>query len=98
MSSAVVVRYQTTVDSAGANRELVRQVYAELHETKPDGLRYITVQLADGTTFLHLAIVEADENPLSRVAAFHRFQQNLGERVIEPPTVDAVTVVASYGF
>lgn len=97
MSRAVMVRYQTTAEAAEANRELVEQVYAELHASTPDGLRYITIQLADGVTFVHLAVVDAAENPLPRVAAFQKFQDGLGHRLVEPPTVHEVTVVGLYG-
>lgn len=98
MSRAVMVRYQTTVGAAEANRRLVEQVYAELRATNPDGLRYVTVRLDDGVTFVHLAIVDAAENPLPQVAAFQAFQQELDKRLVEPPTVHQVTVVGSYGY
>src|SRR4051794_10237262 len=98
MSRAVMVRYQTIVGAAEANRRLVEQVYAELDATKPDGLRYVTVELEDGVTFVHLAIVDGAENPLPKVEAFQAFQQGLDERLVEPPTVHQVTVVGSYGY
>ena len=98
MSRAVMVRYQTTVEAAEANRGLVEQVFAELRSTNPDGLRYVTIRLDDGVTFVHLAIVDAAENPLPQVAAFQTFQKGLSERLVEPPVVHEVTVVGSYGF
>ncbi len=98
MSRAVMVRYQTTVEAAEANRGLVEQVFAELRSTNPDGLRYVTVRLDDGVTFVHLAIVDAAENPLPQVAAFQAFQKGLGDRLTEPPVANQVTVVGSYGF
>ncbi len=98
MGRAVMVRYQTTVEAADANSGLVEQVFAELRSTNPDGLRYVTVRLDDGITFVHLAIIDAAENPLPQVAAFQAFQQGLGARLVEPPTVHEVTVVGSYGY
>jgi hypothetical protein len=98
MSRAVMVRYQTTAEAAEANRELVEQVYAQLHADRPDGLRYVTIRLADGVTFVHLSIVDADENPLGQVEAFQKFQQGLAERLVEPPAVHEVTVVGRYGY
>ncbi len=98
MSRAVMVRYQTTVGAAEANCRLVEDVYAELRATKPDGLRYVTIRLDDGVTFVHLAIVDAAENPLPQVEAFQAFQQELDGRLVEPPTVHQVTVVGSYGY
>jgi hypothetical protein len=98
MASNIVVRYQTTVDSAEENQRLVQQVYAELNETRPDGIRYMTLRLADGVTFLHVSLVTADENPLSQTAAFAQFQADLPARVVEGPQPSAATVVGSYGF
>ena len=51
--------------------ELVRDAYAELARTEPDGLRYATFKVDDGVTFVHLA-VHADDNPLTRTEAFQR--------------------------
>ena len=36
----VIVRYRVKRERAAVNEELVRAVYAELHETKPAGLHY----------------------------------------------------------
>ncbi len=98
MTDAVMVRYQTTVDAAETNRGLVQQVYAELRAKNPAGFRYVTIQLADGVSFVHLAITGDGESPLAQIAAFQTFQQDLADRVLEPPMATAATVVGSYGF
>jgi hypothetical protein len=38
MSKSVVVRYETTAETAEQNRRLVEQVYTELNATEPDGV------------------------------------------------------------
>jgi hypothetical protein len=98
MSDAIVVRYRTTVDAAAENQRLVQRVYAELAETQPDGIRYLTLLLADGVTFIHIALRDGDDNPLARVRAFAEFQAGLGDRVVGPPQPNDATVVGSYGF
>jgi hypothetical protein len=98
MSSAIVVRYETTVDSGDENQRLVERVYAELEAEQPDGLRYMTLRLADGVTFVHIALRDPADNPLSRTKAFQEFQADLGQRVIAPPRSSDATVVGSYGF
>jgi hypothetical protein len=80
MSVVKIVRYATTPEAADENARLVRDVYAELAQTRPDGLRYATFRLDDGVTFVHLAVLDAEENPLSSTAAFARFQADIGER------------------
>jgi hypothetical protein len=96
MKRTVVVRYQVHHDAAEENQRLVEQVYAELAATDPGGLRYATYRLADGVTFVHVATVAGEENPLTSTAAFARFQEGLGERCTEPPSPSSATVVGHY--
>ena len=41
---------------------------------RPDGLRYASFRLDDGVSFVHVAVLDGDENPLSDLAAFGEFQ------------------------
>ena len=95
----IVVRYRTTADRADENQRLVEAVFAELAATDPGGVRYATFRLADGT-FVHIADVEAESNPLQETAAFGEFQKNLMERCEpgEGPNPQEATLVGSYGF
>ncbi len=95
----VVVRYTVKPGRAEENAELVRDVYAELERTKPEGLRYATFQLEDGLTFVHVAAHEAGaSNPLTSLDAFKRFQAGIKERCDEGPVVSEAEEVGSYGF
>ncbi len=47
-------------------------------------------------TFIHVASVDAERNPLTGVAAFARFQEGLGDRVEAPPVVTTLRRVGSY--
>jgi hypothetical protein len=91
----IMVRYEVKPDQVATNEALVRDVYEELARTQPDGLRYGTFKLADGVTFVHLAVHGA-ENPLVHVEAFQRFQQGIRDRVVEPPVVTELDEVGSY--
>lgn len=93
-----IIRYTVKPDRLDENLELVRGVYAELHETKPDGVRYATFR-HDDVGFVHVVSVETDDgaNPLEAVAAFQRFQAGIGDRVAAPPTVTDLEEVGSYG-
>jgi hypothetical protein len=95
---AVIVQYQTTPDTAERNRELVEAVYAQLAERKPDGLRYATFRLADGVTFVHVAVVEGAENPLPALPAFQDFQQDMPNRAVRPPEPAPATLLGAYRF
>jgi hypothetical protein len=94
--SQVMVRYVVKPDRVAENEDLVRAVYAELQAAQPEGFGYATFVLDDGVTFIHVASVDAERNPLTEVAAFARFQEGLGERVEAPPVVTTLRRVGSY--
>ena len=96
MSRAVVVRYTVRTDAVDENVRLVRAVYDELAHKQPEGLRYSTVQI-DETTFVHVAIVAGDENPLENVAAFMAFTANVADRCVSGPDATPGTLVGTYG-
>ena len=95
----VVVRYRPKADRADENQALVEAVFAELNAADPGGVRYATYRLADGT-FVHIADVEADPNPLGGIAAFAQFQADIAERCEagEGPNPQPATLVGSYRF
>lgn len=97
--STVVVRYRPRADRADENQRLVEAVFAELAARDPGGVRYATLRLADGT-FVHIADVESDPNPLGSIAAFDEFQKDIAERCEpgEGPNPQQATVVGSYRF
>lgn len=94
----VIVRYKVKPERAAENEELVSAVYAELHHTKPAGLQYVTFQLDDGVSFVHVASTEAADGstPLSELQAFKRFQENIDDRCEEGPVVSSVRKIGSY--
>jgi hypothetical protein len=96
----VIIRYRVKPERAAENEELVRAVYAELHQTRPAGFHYATFQLDDGVSFVHLASndTEDGQSPLSQVQAFKRFQENIDDRCEEGPVVSSVSEIGSYRF
>jgi hypothetical protein len=96
MTTARVIRYTTHPEAADENERLVRAVYAELASERPDGLHYATLRLDDGVTFVHIAVLDGDQNPLPGMAAFGEFQADLKSRCAEGPAPAGATVVGSY--
>jgi hypothetical protein len=96
MREAFVVRYRTTAETADENQRLVQAVYAELAEQRPEGLQYATYRLADGVTFVHVALGGGEVLP--ELAAFQEFQRDLGSRLEGggPPDASVSTVVGRY--
>ncbi|HEY5385445.1 MAG TPA: hypothetical protein VIJ56_09430, partial [Acidimicrobiales bacterium] len=86
MPTTRVIRYRTKPEYADENERLVRGVFAELADEDPAGLRYATFRLADGVSFVHVAVTDGDENPLTSSPAFAAFQADIGERCAEGPT------------
>lgn len=93
----VMVRYRVKPDRVQENERLVADVYEELAEVQPDGFRYATFKLDDGTSFMHLA-TQADgvENPLPKLSAFGRFQAEIADRCGEQPVVTPLEEVGSF--
>jgi hypothetical protein len=95
--STRVIRYRTHPEHADENQKLVEDVFAELTERQPDGLRYACVRTDDGV-FMHVVTLDDDvtPHPLTGLASFARFQAGIGERCLEQPVPTDVTVVGSY--
>lgn len=96
MTQTLVVRYRTHPEAADENARLIEAVFAALAETNPMGFTYRAYRLADGTSFVHVASLDGDDNPLASLPAFAEFQRNLPERCAEPPVPSSATVVGSY--
>jgi hypothetical protein len=95
MSRAVVVRYRVKPEALDMNIRLIRAVYEELATSRPDGLRYSTCRV-DDRTFVHVAVVEGETNPLDDVAAFRAFTEGIAERCEEGPQPMGGELVGSY--
>lgn len=93
-----VIRYKTKPGRGDENQRLVENVYAELAERDPGGIRYVTLRLEDGLTFIHVFMTDTEDrpSPLGTIAAFNEFQKDLTERCSEQPVAQAMTVVGSY--
>jgi hypothetical protein len=96
MAHTVIVRYTTRSDRADENEQLIREVFAELAVSRPPGLDYAAFRLEDGVSFVHLATIEGDENPLTSLPAFQSFVAGIGDRCIEPPVSTGGSPVGRY--
>lgn len=96
MKTAKVIRYTTKPECADENERLIRQVFAELSANDPGGIAYAAFRLADGVSFLHVAVVEGDHNPLTESAAFAGFQANIADRCVSGPSGTDAAIVGSY--
>ena len=96
MTTAVVVRYRVRPDAVEENERLVRAVFAELAQKHPTGLRYRTVRV-DDCTFVHVALIDGDTNPLDEIEAFAAFTATIEQRCEEGPTASRGELVGTFG-
>ena len=95
---ATIVRYKVKPERAEENREYVRAVFAELERKRPAGLRYVSFNLDDAVTFIHVAVVDTanDENPLTETDAFKTFVAAIHDRCDEPPVARLADSIGIY--
>ena len=96
----ILVRYRIKSDKVAENEQLVKEVYKQLHEKQIEGLRYTTVKLEDGVTFVHIAHHESEQvsKELSSLPAFKKFTENINDRCDEVPLVSSVSIIGAYNF
>ncbi|MEA2608460.1 MAG: hypothetical protein QOJ75_703 [Chloroflexota bacterium] len=92
-----MIRYKVRPDRADENEALVKAVYDQLAQERPEGLHYATFKLPDGVSFMHV-VFESDQpgRILNEVAAFKAFVADIASRCDEPPVATELTLVGSY--
>jgi len=98
MSKTVVVRYQTRPEAAEDNQRLIEQVFEQLADENPDGVRYTVYRLADGVSFVHVVVHEDDSDPLPKLSAFAAFQKGLGDRLADKPIRVGADLIGTYRY
>jgi hypothetical protein len=96
MSVTKVVRYTTKPECADENERLIRQVFAELNAKDPGQFAYAAFRLDDGVSFMHVAVLEGDRNPLHDSPAFAEFQAGIAGRCVTGPAGTDAQIVGSY--
>jgi hypothetical protein len=97
MSVPKVIRYRAKPERADENEALIKAVFAELAERRPEGVRYGVLRLDDRESFVHVVQLDREPNPLLELAAFQAFQADIGDRIAEGPHAGDASVVGSYG-
>jgi hypothetical protein len=92
-----LIRYKTKPDLTGENERLIRNVFQELQQKSPAGVRYMALKLGDGT-FVHFVMVDSEDgaSPLPGLPAFQAFQNGIKERCAEAPQVSEAIIVGDY--
>ena len=93
-----MVRYRVKPDRVAEHEALIGEVFAELARAAPPGLRYGAFRQPDGVSFVHVAVIEGEKNPLEDLAAFRAFTAAIKDRCDEPPVAVALTTLGAYGL
>jgi hypothetical protein len=96
MTVTKIIRYTTKPECAAENERLIRAVFAELAQDDPGGLHYAAFRLDDKVSFVHVAVLDGDRNPLTDSAAFAEFQRGIGGRCAEGPAAADADIIGSY--
>ena len=96
MTVGKVIRYTTKPECADENERLIRAVFAELAGHDPGGLRYAAFRLDDKVSFVHVAVLDGDRNPLADSAAFAEFQRGINDRCAQGPVAADAEIIGSY--
>jgi hypothetical protein len=95
--SVLTVRAKLKEEHVADAEAAVRRMFAAIEREKLEGIRYASVKLEDGVTFLALLEVEDGvENPLPGLPEAQEFYDSLPGWYAEPPDVGPGTVVGSY--
>lgn len=94
----ITVRYRVKQGRAEENKRLVESVFASLAASAPEGLHYATFVEPDGVSFVHVATIDGEENPLQADPAFRAFTAEIEDRCDVPPQSTQLTQVGSYAF
>ncbi len=94
----ILVRYKVKSDKAEENERYISNVFEELRQTAPEGLRYASFKLDDGLSFVHIASIETNDgnNPLGQLEAFQKFQEGIRDRCEEPPVAVDLNDIGNY--
>ena len=91
-----IVIYQAKAEDADENQRMLEQVFAELHEKKPDGVRYLLARMNDGT-FVHLIFSDGAGPPsFTTFDSFKAYVAGVRGRLVAPPSQSEATIVGNY--
>ncbi|WP_337589465.1 hypothetical protein [Micromonospora endolithica] len=93
----MMISYRVRPEHLEEHLVLLRAVHEEVARTRPGGLRYQTLRLDDGLSFVDVVMGPELPGPLPGLAAFRRFRADLDDRC-EQRSMSGFSVVGSYGF
>ena len=93
----ILARYKVKPEKAQEHERLTAELFQELQEKSPDGVRCLVLKLGDGS-YVHMALFQEGTLLHSALESFPLFAITISERCIEPPVPGDVTIFREYGI
>ena len=95
--SVQMVQAKIKAESVTDVQAAAKNMFAAINAAQPEGIRYATLLLPDGETFVALLQVDDGvENPLPGLPELRELQEGLKGSLAEPPNSQPLTVIGSY--
>ena len=95
--TVLTVRAKVKEEHVAEAEAAAKRMFAAIEREQLEGIRYASIKLDDGVTFLALLEIEdGAENPLAALPEAQAFYTSLPGWHAEPPEVGPGTVVGSY--
>lgn len=95
--SVLMARAKIKPEGVDAVQAATKNMFAAMNAAQPVGIRYASLLLADGQTFVAvLHVDEGAENPIPGFPEFRTLQDVVDGSRAEPNTVEQFAVVGSY--
>lgn len=93
-----LVRYKLKPERASENENYIKEIFQQLQNESPVGIRYASFKLDDCVSFVHIASIETEdgENPMSNLSTIQNFLSEIKERCDEPPILSELNELGSY--
>jgi hypothetical protein len=95
--SVVMAQAKIQAESVTDVQTATEKMFAAINAAHPEGIRYASVLLPDGETFL--AVLQVDDgadNPIPGLPEFRELQQRVESSRVEPNSVQPLKVIGSY--
>lgn len=95
--SVVMVRQKVKDGSVDEAEAAVRELFSALDRVRPEGIRYASTRVVDGSTFVILTeLADGIEDPRQAIPEYQPFLEQLQGWVEGPPVVERLDVIGSY--
>lgn len=95
--SVLMAQAKIKADSVTDVQAATKKMFAAIDAAQPEGIRYASVLLPDGETFVALLQVDDGvENPIPGLPEFRELQERVEGSRAEPASVQPLQVIGSY--